>query len=76
MDKYLWLEDVYVTGILRTFANLSITPMNNILHMNGPNKYKIKSVWLKEARNFLAFGMRKNYDLETQQMFWKRYVEK
>ena len=70
MDKYLWIEDVYVSGILRTFANLSISPMNNILLHGEPPKHKMKS------KNFLAFGLRKNYDLKTQRMLWIKYVEK
>ena len=37
---YIWIEDVYITGVLAEIADISIASLNKWVHLSVPNKTK------------------------------------
>ena len=62
-DVYIWIEDVYITGILSVLSNIELIDLRLLLRPGTP---RINS-------KFLAAGLRKNYLLKDQERIWKRF---
>ena len=59
-ETYVWIEDVYITGVLSRTAKIDLIDLSSVLPIGGPNS------------NFLAAGLRENYDLKTQKRIWEK----
>ena len=63
-QTYVWIEDVYFTGILLQKTELQLEDLGSMMI----EKENVK------GQNFLAAGFRKNYNLVQQKNAWNRLL--
>lgn len=62
-ETYIWIEDVLITGILRTITNTQLYNLNKKVLRIAPKKYG----------SYIAAGLRENYNLIQLSEAWSKY---